>query len=202
MKKGLLTIVIIIGIVVGVGIGSKISNSAPNDKQVLSTKSTPTATATIVPEMVQPGIPQTVEIPKLSVKTAIESVGNDAEGRMDVPRERKNTSWYNLGFRPGENGNAVIAGHYDNVDSSPSVFYDLGTLQVGDHIIVTDDKGKAQTFAVTKTTKYPDAAFPIDQVFGAASDPMLNLITCHGNWDEQTKNYSERLVVYSQLVTN
>jgi len=31
---------------------------------------------------------------------------------MDLPKERANVAWFNLGPRPGENDSAVIAGHY------------------------------------------------------------------------------------------
>jgi len=31
---------------------------------------------------------------------------------MDVPKGLNNIGWFNLGPRPGENGNAVIDGHY------------------------------------------------------------------------------------------
>jgi sortase (surface protein transpeptidase) len=107
---------------------------------------------------------------------------------------------FDLGYRPGQVGNSVIDGHYDKVDGSPAAFWNIGKLQKGDKLIVTDENGKELTFAVTRLVKYPYDNFPIKEVFGDASVPMLNLITCHGQWNKNTKNYSERMVVYSQLI--
>jgi sortase A len=198
MLKALITIIIIVA--AGIGIGTTATNLVKHDntKQVLSTQSTQPVDKKVKANEL--GIPVTVKIPKINVNTAVESVGNDKEGRMDVPKNANNTAWYSPGYRPGQVGNAVLAGHYDKVDGSPSVFWNVKKLTVGDKIMVIDNKGKTQTFAVTKTAKYPDASFPINLVFGTASVPMLNLITCNGTWNKTTKNYSDRLVVYSQLV--
>ena len=199
--KTLVTIVIIVA--AGIGIGSTATNLVRHDapKQVLSTESvrpTDTNEAKIVAP--QLGTPKTVQIPKININTAVESVGNDSQGRMDVPKNGSNTAWYSPGYKPGQVGNSVLDGHYDRVDGSPAVFWNLSKLTVGDKILITDNNGRVQTFAVTRIAKYADADFPIQEVFGPASVPMLNLITGHGTWDQKTKNYSERLVVYSQLI--
>jgi sortase A len=47
--------------------------------------------------------------------------------------------------------------------------------------------------------RYPYNQFPLTEVFGDAEIPRLNLITCNGVWDKNSKNYSDRLVVYSKL---
>lgn len=197
MAKALLTLVIVIisGIVIGTT-ATKIVGHQDNDKQVLSTKSSEQKEQKPVEV---PGVPVSVRIPSINVDTEVESVGNDSEGRMDVPKDDMNTSWYNPGFRPGQQGNAVLAGHFDKKDGSPAIFWDLKTLQKGDEIFVTDDKGKERKFEVVKTEVYPDAEFPLKQVFGGATDEMLNLITCHGDWNKGS-GYSDRYVVYSKLV--
>lgn len=198
MAKALLTLVIIViaGVVIGTTAQKIVGHDNDNDKQVLSSQ-----TKEDVPQkqVEMPGIPKTVRIPALDVEAQIESVGNDSEGRMAVPAEDMNTSWYNPGFRPGQDGNAVLAGHFDKKDGSPAVFWDLKKLQAGDKIYVTDEKGKEREFEVTKTEVYPNKDFPIQQVFGGATDPMLNLITCYGTWNNGS-GYEDRYVVYSKLV--
>lgn len=196
MVKTLITIVVVI--VAGIIIGTSASNltKTDNDKQVLSTQSEQTTQET----KPLPGIPMKVTIPSINVDTEIESVANDAKGRMDVPKDDMNTAWYNPGYRPGMNGSAVLAGHFDKKDGSPAVFWDLDKLQNGDEIIITDDKGKKWTFAVTDSKVYPNKDFPIKTVFGPADEPMLNLITCDGEWTQGT-GYSDRHVIYSKLVT-
>lgn len=159
-------------------------NSIPNQKQT--------------PEIVDVGLPLSLSIPKINVDASVESVGLDAKKAMDVPKDADNGGWYNLGPRPGQKGNSVIAGHYDRANGSPAVFWDLNKLTQGDKIMLKDDKGKERTFSVVRTAKYPYNDFPLQEVFGQSSKPMLNLITCQGAWNTGTRNYSERLVVYAE----
>ena len=144
--------------------------------------------------------PVSFSIPSLGVDSVeVESVGLDKENKMDIPKDENNVAWYNLGVRPGEVGNAVIAGHYDKKSGDPSVFYDINKLKSGDELVVTDAKGKKLTFAVTDVKTYELNKFPLEEVFGKNSKPRLNLITCEGNYDTSSKLYSHRLVVYSEL---
>ncbi|MBI3341926.1 class F sortase [Candidatus Curtissbacteria bacterium] len=142
--------------------------------------------------------PQTMQIPSLNVKAKIEKVGKTSSGAMDIPRDANNVAWYELGPKPGEKGSAVIAGHFDKSDGSAAVFYNLSNLKPQDKIIVTDQNGKSTTFIVTFATAYPFATFPIEKVFGNSDTANLNLITCAGTWDVNTKNYSNRYVVFSK----
>lgn len=145
--------------------------------------------------------PQKLLIPKIQVSAYIESVGQDNKGRMDVPKDTNNVAWYNLGFKPGELGNAVIAGHLDDKLGKPSVFYDLADLQPGDEIFVIDENGKQFQFIVTKQVVYNDNQFPLNEIFATTGNPQLILITCFGFYDYLAKNYSQRIVVYSELQT-
>lgn len=199
--KNKILLIICIGIVAGISFGFFVSHKdKPIKRQIMAAKSdkqieTPTSAPTF-----GPGVPETISIPKINVQATVESVGMDSQGRMDVPKNAVDTAWYSPGFRPGTKGSAVIDGHYDRVTGAPAVFWNLKLLTTGDTIIVTDNNGKKYTFAVTQLTKYPDNNFPIKQVFAASDIPLLNLITCNGVWDNVSKNYSDRLVVYSKLI--
>lgn len=200
MKKVLFWL-IIISIGIGVGYGTK-ATYTNSDKNVLSLHTDSVSEAKQQPDVQSPGIPVHISIPKIQVDTEVESVGMDSQGRMNVPKNADNTAWYNPGFRPGVNGSAVIDGHYDKVTGAPSVFYNVNKLSAGDSIIVTDDKGTKYTFAVDRIAKYPDDNFPLQEVFAAADVPKLNLITCQGTWNKETHNYSDRMVIYSKLVSH
>ncbi|HZE87667.1 MAG TPA: class F sortase [Methylomirabilota bacterium] len=143
---------------------------------------------------------QTLSIPKINVSASIESVGMDSQGRMDIPKNADDAAWYNLGVKPGEKGNAVIDGHYDKASGAPAVFYNLTKLHAGDMIIIRDRQSKQYTFAVVRIQNYPYDNFPLQEVFGQSTQPMLNLITCEGTWNKTTKNYSHRTVVFAKLV--
>lgn len=144
--------------------------------------------------------PVTLTIPKLGIDARVESVGMDSTGKMDVPKNADNVAWYNLGYKPGEIGSAVIAGHFDKVTGEPAVFYNLEKLQIGDQIIITDSSGNRLTFAVVRFASYSDSNFPLQEVFGEAQQPRLNLITCDGSWNSAAKSYSHRTVVYAEIV--
>lgn len=142
--------------------------------------------------------PHLLVIPKLGITTSIEHVGLDNQRRMDVPKDFQNVAWYELGFEPGQDGSAVIAGHYDTPNGSPGVFYDLHTLEEGDEIIVKEN-GKSLTFKVTHTEIYPFDQIPLEEIFNSTDKKRLNLITCDGIFDTSTQNYSSRYVVYTVL---
>lgn len=194
MKKIFIVLVGLVsipGIYLGTDAGKLFTHAQSVTHDPLVTHATP------IPQ--RPAAPAFLHIPKIHVAAAVESVGMDASGRMDVPKNDEDVAWYNLGYRPGENGGAVIDGHLDKVTGAPAVFWNLKELSPGDLIYVTDTTGHQRTFSVVHTTDYPWDQLPIKQVFGSSSVPMLNLITCQGVWDKTKKNYSNRMVVYAQL---
>lgn len=148
---------------------------------------------------IQFGIPIRLNIPKLGVTANVEAVALDIKNNMDIPQKVEDVGWYKLGVKPGEKGNAVIDGHYDDVTGAPVVFYNLASLQVGDPIETVDNNGKKLTFIVQKKANYAYNQFPLLEVFGQSNGKNLNLITCSGTWDKNNKTYADRLVIYSTL---
>ena len=144
------------------------------------------------------GLPERLRIRKLNIDAVIEHVGLTEDGAMDVPSDWWTTAWYDKGARPGEKGNAVIAGHYD-ADVGPAIFVYLERLKPGDEIEVTDDRGDTRTFTVDKTEAFEDADAPMERIFGDSSGIHLNLVTCDGTWDPDTRHYSKRFVVFTTL---
>ncbi|KKQ66767.1 MAG: Peptidase C60 sortase A and B [Candidatus Daviesbacteria bacterium GW2011_GWA2_38_24] len=143
--------------------------------------------------------PTLLEIPSLGIKSNIEHVGLDSVGNMDVPKRAEDVAWYSKGYKIGQEGNAVIAGHFDTTAGTPAVFYNLEKLFVGDEIRVQGD-GKTVKFRVTGKQVYSSENFPLEVVFGDNPKSSLNLITCEGVFNSVTKNYSHRTVIFSELV--
>jgi len=137
------------------------------------------------------GIPQTLIISKINISTNVELVGEDSQGRMDVPKDVNNVGWYTYGFKPGENGNSVISGHLDS-EIGPAVFYNLGLLNIGDEIEIMDEDNKIYRFKVANKATYDFDKVPLNEIFGNSDKPKLNLITCDGVFDRNTRNYSKR----------
>ncbi len=143
--------------------------------------------------------PVHIKIPALNIDTAIQSVGKDKAGNMDVPSNSTDVAWYNLNNAPGEPGNAVISGHYDD-KKGPAVFYKLGKLKKGDVIQVTDNAATVRNFKVIEVASYAYTDAPLNKIFGFDLKRDLNLITCDGRWNPRTHTYNKRLVVYARLV--
>jgi sortase (surface protein transpeptidase) len=143
------------------------------------------------------GFPSRFIIPKLGINTSVEHVGLDNTGGMDVPKSFSTVGWYKLGYKVGDNGSAVVSGHYDNYFGGPAVFWNISKLAPGDVISVIDKAGVNHSFKVTDKKVYAFDKFPLKEVFGTAGASGLNLITCSGEWNKTTKNYSTRTVVYA-----
>ena len=193
-----LAIAAALGIILAIGF-TRFSNSgipAPVQHSTLSLAS-PAPSQTSQPV----SGPATLEIPSIDVKADVESVGLDSQDRMDVPKKAMDVGWYDLGVKPGQVGNSVIDGHLDMVTGAPAVFWNLSKLQDGNQIIVTDSSGRKYTYSITDEKSYDWDKFPLQQVFGPRDQANLDLITCQGVWDQASHNYSQRIVVYSRLIS-
>ncbi len=143
------------------------------------------------------GLPIRLKIPKINVNAAVEYVGLTSDGAMDVPKSPADAAWFSLGPRPGENGSAVIAGHYGWKNGIPAVFDNLHKLQKGNKLYVEDEKGATITFVVREVRTY-DQNEDASGVFSSSDgESHLNLITCEGVWNKTQKSYSNRLVVFT-----
>jgi len=145
-------------------------------------------------------VPTRLLIPSLGVDAPIEGVGQDDDDFMASPSTVAKVAWYNLGALPGEPGNAVMAGHLDDAKGRPAVFWDLDELEADDEIIVRLSDEREIRFAVLSVEAYDADAAPLARIFGVDFERDLNLITCDGEWDAQSKLYEKRLVVYARRI--
>jgi LPXTG-site transpeptidase (sortase) family protein len=143
------------------------------------------------------GLPIRLKIPTINVDAAIQYVGLDSNGVMDAPDDPAEAAWFNMGPRPGENGSAVIAGHYGWKNNISSVFDDLHKLSKGDKLYIEDENGKTFSFIVSETKSYDPDADASSVFFSSDGKPHLNLVTCEGIWNKTEKSYSKRLVVFA-----
>jgi sortase (surface protein transpeptidase) len=186
--------------------------STPVDQQVMTTAvplptqtpwPTPTTPPTSTPDpFAAAGVPVRLIVPSIGVDAQVERVGLTADRAMDVPRGWQNVGWYQLGFYPGEVGNAVIAGHLDTNTGGPAVFWSLDKVQPGDEVTVVYGNGDQYTFAVEGSEVYlQETEGPtIERIFGESLTSDLNLITCDGAWDHGHATYTHRLVVFTTLI--
>jgi LPXTG-site transpeptidase (sortase) family protein len=155
----------------------------------------------VVPEKAGLELPIRLKIPKIKVDADIESVGLTSDGAMAAPIKPANAAWYNLGPRPGEQGSSVIDGHFGWwKNGSQGVFNNLSKLQKGDKLYVQDGKGGTATFVVRESRLYDPNADASDVFNSDDGKSHLNLITCEGVWNKYAKQYSRRLVVFTDKV--
>ena len=144
-------------------------------------------------------LPVRLKIPVINVDAAIDYTGLTADGAMDIKKDPNKTAWYNLGPRPGENGSAVIAGHYGWANGQGSVFNELHTLKKDDKIYTIDTLGIATNFIVRDIQRYDPNADASSIFTSKDGKSHLNLITCDGVWDNSADTYSDRLVIFADL---
>lgn len=142
-------------------------------------------------------LPARLKIPSIKIDAPVKYVGLTSDGAMDVPEGPGEVAWFNLGSRPGEEGSAVIAGHYGWKNNIPAVFDDLDKLREGDRVSIEGEKGEIITFIVRETRIYGKDEVAPDVFFSTDGKAHLNLVTCTGDWNEANKTFSERLVVFT-----
>jgi len=143
-------------------------------------------------------LPIRLRIPKINVDVPIDSVGITPNGSVGVPKGPDNVAWFDLGPRPGENGSAVITGHYGPwKNGRGSVFDDLNKLSPGDRIYIEDENGTTTIFAVRELQMYNHNEYAPGVFSSGDEKSHLNLVTCEGTWIESQKTYSNRLVVFA-----
>jgi LPXTG-site transpeptidase (sortase) family protein len=173
------------------------SPQSETDSTVSQDQETPVAVAAPA----QPPVPaeMMISIDRLGIEASVVPVGLRRDGSMDIPFDPTVVGWYSLGRRPGEPGNAVLAGHLDAPGGVRGVFHNLEQLQPGDVVTTRDGSGEKK-FLVSDVRAYPYDAAPMEELFGAGEEKILRLITCHGTWNALEQKYSERLVVTGKFV--
>lgn len=206
MKINIGIIIAVIALLIAGIVFIKASIYSPDNETSLVPQENQIVTTSIEPTIVSPEniptehYPQRFSIPKLSVDTEVQSVGIKDNGNMANPTNFTDVGWFKLGVAPGYIGSSVVAGHVDNGLGRPGVFYDLHKLKIGDSVYVEREDGVKLQFKVTNIASYPYDDAPLKDIFARSDKARLNLITCIGDWIKEEKNYTERLVVYTELV--
>jgi sortase A len=159
----------------------------------------PQTIETLTPKPAVIGLPVRLVIPSLNLDASIEPVGLAADGAMGVPIRLADVAWYQPGPRPGELGNAVIAGHRSSRLSLPAVFDNLDKLMPGDMVNIIDDRGTIIVFRVRERRIYDANADP-SEIFAKSDKVHLNLISCAGNYNPLTRSFPQRLVVFTDAI--
>ena len=142
--------------------------------------------------------PIQVSIPALKVTVPVIGLGLEADGSMQVPGDATTVGWYTKAPTPGALGPAILAGHVD-YKKQPGTFARLSDLEPGDLINVQRQDRSMAMFAVTGVERHPKDRFPTAAVYGPIDHAGLRLITCGGDFDDDTGHYQDNIIVYAKL---
>jgi len=172
---------------------SPFGQAALPDSQSLSALATTIEVSVSAKALIPTAPPAQLLIPALNVHRAVETVGADRSGVMNLPVNAWNAGWYKGGPIPGAPGDAVIEGHAGYPDQ-PMIFGKLVQLHVRDQIIVVLSDGSRRLFLVDSMATVPVGSAPagMAEPYGP---PRLTLITCTGHFDQNSYSYSSRLVL-------
>lgn len=143
--------------------------------------------------------PRRLRIPAIGIDTtAIADLGLRADRTMEVPADAGTVGWYKHAPTPGERGPALLAAHVD-WKNQKGVFHDLRKLSPGNQVIVERADGSVASFTTLRVDQYPKDRFPTQMVFGEVGGPELRLVTCGGQFDQETGSYQDNIVVYAKI---
>jgi sortase (surface protein transpeptidase) len=141
-------------------------------------------------------VPVGLAIPALGITSAVIGLGLKDDGSMEVPPGAYPAGWYDQSPTPGELGPAILAAHVD-WGGKPGVFHAIRDLQPGDEVSVARQDGSIASFRVDRVDEYAKAAFPTEAVYGDLDHAGLRLITCGGDFDDDSGNYEDNVVVFA-----
>jgi len=142
--------------------------------------------------------PERLRVPWLDVDTALDELGLDKKGALEVPKGAQDVGWFSQGTAPGGSGAAVLTGHVDS-EKGPGVFYHLSLLPEGAEIYVDRADGSTAVFEVQRVSAYRKDELPTAQVYSSPGS-SLRLVTCGGDWDDKAESYRDNIVAYAELV--
>ena len=132
----------------------------------------------------RPGPIYSIDIPKLKLHSGVVPV--EWEPPLFVVGQLRTSAFVTQ-------GNSVLVGHVRGA-AGYNVFDHLDQLDIGDAIIATS-RGAAYNFVVTEKQQLPeDDTSPAD----TRTRARLTLMTCAGDWNPITRDYSDRLWVVAE----
>lgn len=151
---------------------------------------------------VAPHMPRYISLPKFDVTARVREVGLDKNGNLDAPTNIHDAAWYSDSALPGSPGGASIIDGHVSGPTQPGVFKHLDKLTAGDTIVIEKGDGTKIKYRVVKTE-----IANVDKVDMAkmllpvtAGKHGLNLISCTGTYNAQTKQYEQRAMIFAEVM--
>lgn len=193
---------LVVGYLLGnVGGSEPVSAAAAPGTTPVTTSAAPTTTPTpLAQKAVVPSPPVRIQIPDIGVDDDFIDLGLNPDGTLEVPVDYQQVGWFANGAKPGDVNYppTIIAGHVDSFEG-PAVFYDLGKVEMGDQVRITQADGTVAVYVVYASAQFTKAEFPASEVYADRAESEIVLITCTGAFDEPARSYDDNLVVSARL---
>lgn len=148
----------------------------------------------------QPHEPKYIRMPSIQVEGYIQKVGLGPNKEIAAPTNIHMAGWYQDTPPPGGSGLSIIDGHVDG-RTVGGIFKELARLRPGDRFTVAFGNGSMRQFEVLGVLDVPsDTA--INALFSQEPkvSSQLNLITCSGDFNAESRRYSNRVIVSSKAL--
>ena len=206
----------------GDGDGNAVVGATPTASSGgLQTAAPPTVEATIdlarptavAENLTSVGAGDRLVIAKFGVNAPLTYRSVGVDGVMPNPEGSDDIAYYDFSAWPGKGGrpgagNAVYAGHVDSGAKAckngtvpppcQAVLWDLNNLRVGDEIQVVAS-GQTLTYAVKSNQPINATTGPWDTIVSSTQTPTITIITCGGDFNRETREYTNRQVVVAEL---
>jgi LPXTG-site transpeptidase (sortase) family protein len=146
-----------------------------------------------------PDEPKKIRITKINVDAYVQKAGVDQNKQVAVPNNVHLAGWFADSQKPGQNGLSIVAGHVTG-RTTDGVFKELGKLKSGDEFEIELGSGEIKRYKVIENQQVKEsesASILFSQNPKVKS--QINLITCGGNFNNQTDQYEDRVIVSGEL---
>lgn len=143
-------------------------------------------------------LPRFIDIDAIGVYARVIRVGISSTNEILTPKNIFNVGWYEGSAKPNEPGALFINGHVSG-PTKRGVFYNLKKLNVGDVIKLETGDANLYHYKVVEKEIVDVSQVNMNKVLRSHdSDKQgLNIMTCGGNFDNNSHSYQQRVIVYA-----
>ncbi|WP_188510815.1 class F sortase [Conyzicola nivalis] len=140
-------------------------------------------------------------MPDAEIDLEIEPVGVLANGEMELPANTKVAGWYKFGPDPASpTGATILAAHVDSLVYGLGPFSRLKELAPGAAVTVTTVDGTVHAYTIASIARIPKQEIALDTVFDRTGPAHLVLMTCGGQFDDETGHYLDNILAIATPV--
>ena len=143
-------------------------------------------------------------LPSAKIRAAVVQVGLTPFGAMGSPDNPFVVGWFNQSAVPGELGNALLGGHRDYEDRDNNigvgVCWELDRTRVGDQLIMHDQSAhRYYVYDIVEIATIRPNSDDAVRYLTQTRESVVTLITCTGDFDDESNSYEERIFVVALL---